>query len=398
MPHLVLVGTKPAGHRVRGSGIQHVVRPGHGELHRAARAALLAGHNVLAVMPTGSGKSLCYQLPALLHEGCTIVISPLIALMKDQVDGLRAQGIAATFVNSSLSTQEQQARLRACRAGEYHLLYIAPERLRNPRFLQTMAQTRVSLFAVDEAHCISEWGHDFRPDYLRLQQAIEFLGRPRVLALTATATVEVQQDIVQQLGCDEMQRFVTGFDRANLTYRVLTLNTTAAKLQALADLLDTQDKGSVIVYTATRRTVEEVAAFLHARGAEVLSYHAGLSDGLRRRMQESFMAAQHGVIVATNAFGMGVDKPDVRCVVHFHLPRSMEAYYQEAGRAGRDGLPAQCVLLFSYGDVKVQEFLLEQSSPPRELIEAVYERLVAQSRHHADIPLPALWSNGWRGQ
>ena len=369
------------------------LRPGQAEII----AALLAGHNVLAVMPTGSGKSLCYQLPALLHEGCTIVISPLIALMKDQVDGLRAQGIAATFVNSSLSTQEQQARLRACQAGEYHLLYIAPERLRNPRFLQTMAQTRVSLFAVDEAHCISEWGHDFRPDYLRLQQAIEFLGRPRVLALTATATVEVQQDIVQQLGCGEMQRFVTGFDRANLTYRVLTLNTAAAKLQALADLLDTQDKGSVIVYTATRRTVEEVAAFLHARGAEVLSYHAGLSDGLRRRMQESFMAAQHGVIVATNAFGMGVDKPDVRCVVHFHLPRSMEAYYQEAGRAGRDGLPAQCVLLFSYGDVKVQEFLLEQSSPPRELIEAVYERLVAQSRHHADIPLPALWSNGWRG-
>ena len=263
------------------------LRPGQAEII----AALLAGHNVLAVMPTGSGKSLCYQLPALLHEGCTIVISPLIALMKDQVDGLRAQGIAATFVNSSLSTQEQQARLRACRAGEYHLLYIAPERLRNPRFLQTMAQTRVSLFAVDEAHCISEWGHDFRPDYLRLRQAIEFLGRPRVLALTATATVEVQQDIVQQLGCGEMQRFVTGFDRANLTYRVLTLNTAAAKLQALADLLDTQDKGSVIIYTATRRTVEEVAAFLHARGAEVLSYHAGLSDGLRRRMQESFMAA-----------------------------------------------------------------------------------------------------------
>ena len=190
--------------------------------------------------------------------------------MKDQVDGLRAQGIAATFVNSSLSTQEQQARLRACQQRVPLTVY-CPERLRNPRFLQTMAQTRVSLFAVDEAHCISEWGHDFRPDYLRLQQAIEFLGRPRVLALTATATVEVQQDIVQQLGCGEMQRFVTGFDRANLTYRVLTLNTAAAKLQALADLLDTQDKGSVIIYTATRRTVEEVAAFLHARrrGAEL---------------------------------------------------------------------------------------------------------------------------------
>jgi ATP-dependent DNA helicase RecQ len=369
------------------------LRPGQAEVI----AALLAGHNVLAVMPTGSGKSLCYQLPALLHEGCTIVISPLIALMKDQVDGLRAQGIAATFVNSSLSAQEQQARLRACEAGEYHLLYIAPERLRNPRFLQAMAQTRVSLFAVDEAHCISEWGHDFRPDYLRLRQAIELLGRPRVLALTATATIEVQQDIVQQLGCSEMQRFVTGFDRTNLTYQVLTLHTAAAKLHALADLLGAQSKGSVIIYAATRHMVEEVATFLHERGAEVLSYHAGLSDGLRRRMQETFMASPQGIIVATNAFGMGVDKPDVRCVVHFHLPRSMEAYYQEAGRAGRDGLPAQCILLFSYADVKVQEFLLEQSSPPRELIEAVYERLVAQSRHHADIPFRALWSSGWRG-
>jgi ATP-dependent DNA helicase RecQ len=369
------------------------LRPGQAEVI----TALLTGHNVLAVMPTGSGKSLCYQLPALLYEGCTIVISPLIALMKDQVDSLRAQGIAATFVNSSLSTQEQQARLRACQAGEYHLLYIAPERLRNPRFLQTMAQTRVSLFAVDEAHCISEWGHDFRPDYLRLQQAIEFLGRPRVLALTATATVEVQQDIVRQLGCGEMQRFVTGFDRANLTYQVLTLNTAAAKLQALADLLSTQNTGSAIIYAATRRMVEEVTAFLHERGAEVLSYHAGLSDGLRRRTQETFMAAQHGIIVATNAFGMGVDKPDVRCVVHVNLPRSMEAYYQEAGRAGRDGLPAQCVLLFSYGDVKVQEFLLEQSFPPRELIEAVYQRLVAHSRRHPDRPLPALWSSGWSG-
>jgi ATP-dependent DNA helicase RecQ len=360
-------------------------------------AALLAGQNVLAVMPTGSGKSLCYQLPALLHDGCTVVISPLIALMKDQVDGLQAQGIAATFVNSSLSTQEQQTRLHACRAGAYRLLYIAPERLRNPRFLHAMAQTRVSLFAVDEAHCISEWGHDFRPDYLRLRQAIEFFGQPRVLALTATATVEVQHDIVQQLGCSDMQRFVTGFDRTNLTYRVLTLNTAAAKLQTLADILAAQTAGSSIVYAATRRVVEEVAAFLHERGMVVLSYHAGLPDGVRRQTQETFMERPHGIIVATNAFGMGVDKADVRSVVHFHLPRSMEAYYQEAGRAGRDGLPAQCILLFSYGDVKVQEFLLEQSSPPRELIEAVYERLVAQSRQQVDVPLRALWPGDWRG-
>ncbi|HEY7491231.1 MAG TPA: RecQ family ATP-dependent DNA helicase, partial [Candidatus Tectomicrobia bacterium] len=184
-------------------------RPGQA----AILSALLHGQNVLVVMPTGSGKSLCYQLPALLHDGCTVVISPLIALMKDQVDSLQAQGIAATFVNSSLSASEQQARLQACQAGAYDLLYVAPERFRNARFLQAMAQTRVSLFAVDEAHCISQWGHDFRPDYLRLRQAIEHLGQPQVLALTATATLEVQQDIMQQLGCDEMQRFVSGFDR-----------------------------------------------------------------------------------------------------------------------------------------------------------------------------------------
>jgi ATP-dependent DNA helicase RecQ len=361
-------------------------RPGQA----ATIAAVLQGHNVLAVMPTGSGKSLCYQLPALLREGCTVVISPLIALMKDQVDALQAQGIAATFVNSSLSVSEQAARLRACRAGAYDLLYVAPERFRSPHFLQTMVQTRVALFAVDEAHCISEWGHDFRPDYLRLRQAIAHLQQPQVLALTATATVAVQQDIVQQLGCSEMQRFVTGFNRANLTYRVLALNTPAAKLSVLSDMLETQAEGSAIVFAATRRAVEEIAAFLHARGTDVLSYHAGLADDLRRRTQEAFMARPQAVIVATNAFGMGVDKATVRRVIHFHLPRSLEAYYQEAGRAGRDGEAAQCLLLFSYGDVKIQEFLIEQSLPPRELIEEIYGLLVALSRRQAEVPLRTL--------
>lgn len=366
-------------------GYQHF-RPGQ----EAVIGTLLQGQHVLTVMPTGSGKSLCYQLPALLYDGCTLVISPLIALMKDQVDALQAQGIAATFVNSSLSVQEQQERLYACRAGYYKLLYIAPERFRSQRFLDTMAQTRVSLFAVDEAHCISQWGHDFRPDYLRLRQAIEYLRQPQVLALTATATVEVQDDIVQQLGRPEMQRFVSGFDRPNLTYRVLRVRGHAAKLQALEELLQAQSEGSVIIYAATRRTVEEIARFLDERGMAGLIYHAGLRDAERRRAQDAFMEGRCRLIVATNAFGMGVDKPDVRCVIHFHLPRAMEAYYQEAGRAGRDGRPAECVLLFHYGDVKIQEFLLEQSYPTCEQLQEVYSLIVELSRARAEVPLRAL--------
>ncbi len=361
-------------------------RPGQ----EAIIGALLQGQHVLTVMPTGSGKSLCYQLPALLNEGCTLVISPLIALMKDQVDSLQAHGIAATFVNSSLSPQEQQERLYACRAGHYKLLYIAPERFRSQRFLDTIAQTRVSLFAVDEAHCISQWGHDFRPDYLRLRQAIEYLQQPQVLALTATATVEVQDDIVQQLGCAAMQRFVSGFDRPNLTYRVLGVKGQATKFKVLGEILDAQEEGSSIIYAATRRAVEEIASFLHERGTEALIYHAGLRDAERQRAQDAFMEGQCRLIVATNAFGMGVDKSDVRCVMHFNLPRSMEAYYQEAGRAGRDGLPAECVLLFSYGDVKIQEFLLEQSYPARGLLQEVYGLIAALSRERAEVPLRAL--------
>jgi len=373
-------------------GHQHF-RPGQ----EAIIGALLQGQHVLTVMPTGSGKSLCYQLPALLQDGCALVISPLIALMKDQVDSLQERGIAATFVNSSLSSPEQQERLYACRAGRYKLLYIAPERFRSQRFLEIIAQTRISLFTVDEAHCISQWGHDFRPDYLRLRQAIEYLNSPQVLALTATATVEVQDDIVQQLGCADMQRFVSGFDRPNLTYRVLGLRGQATKLQALGEIVEAQTTGSVIIYAATRRTVEEIAHFLDEHGTAGLIYHAGLPDAERRRTQDAFMEGHCRLIVATNAFGMGVDKPDVRCVIHFNLPRSMEAYYQEAGRAGRDGLPAECVLLFSYGDVKIQEFLLEQSYPARDLLQEVYASIVELSRARPEVPLRALLSYCRRG-
>ena len=361
-------------------------RPGQG----AIIEAVLQGHNALVVMPTGSGKSLCYQLPALIRDGCAIVISPLIALMKDQVDSLQALGIAATFINSSLSGAEQSERLQACRDGAYDLLYVAPERFRNMRFIHAMARTRISLFAVDEAHCISEWGHDFRPDYLRLREAVAQLNQPQVLALTATATVEVQKDIIEQLGCEEMESFVTGFNRPNLTYRVVTQNAAAGKLRVIGDVLRAQDRGSSIIYASTRRAVEEVAVTLQTNGVEVSLYHAGLSDAMRQRTQETFMERPEGVIVATNAFGMGVDKPDVRSVIHYNLPRTMEAYYQEAGRAGRDGKPAECILLFGYGDVKIQEFLLEQNYPSREFIEHLYHNLVALSRRQPDVPLRAL--------
>ena len=375
-------------------------RFGHRDF-RPGQAAIietvLEGRDVLAVMPTGSGKSLCYQLPAVLREGCTLVISPLIALMKDQVDALQAQGIAATYVNSSLSPREQQNRLRACRAGTYDLLYVAPERFRSARFVDAISQTRVSLFAIDEAHCISEWGHDFRPDYLRLREAVALPSRAQVLALTATATVDVQQDIVRQLGRPGMQPFVYGFDRPNLVYRVLALNGQKAKLQALREVLVAQRDGSTIIYASTRRAAQEVAAFLQERGAEVLLYHAGLSDAARKQAQDAFMERPNGLIVATNAFGMGIDKPDVRCVAHFNLPRSLEAYYQEAGRAGRDGAEAQCVLLFSYGDVRIQEFLVEHNNPAREELERVYELIVGMGSAGTDVPLSTLVRHMGRG-
>ena len=390
----------PATHTLSTARDVLLARFGHRDF-RPGQAAIietvLAGRDVLAVMPTGSGKSLCFQLPAVLREGCTLVISPLIALMKDQVDALQAQGIAATYVNSSLSPREQQERLQACRSGLYDLLYIAPERFRSARFVEAVSGMQVSLFAIDEAHCISEWGHDFRPDYLRLREAVALPSRPQVLALTATATVDVQQDIVQQLGRPDMQPFVYGFDRPNLVYRVLSLNGQKAKLQALQEMLVAQQDGSTIIYTSTRRAAQEVAAFLQERGAEVLLYHAGLSDAARKQAQDAFMERPNGLIVATNAFGMGIDKPDVRCVLHFNLPRSLEAYYQEAGRAGRDGDEAQCVLLFSYGDVRIQEFLVEHNNPTREVLERVYELIAGMGPPGTGVQLSALSRHLGRG-
>jgi ATP-dependent DNA helicase RecQ len=338
--------------------------------------AVLAGHDCLCIMPTGGGKSLCYQLPSLAREGTTLVISPLIALMKDQVDGLTARGIRATFINSSLDMGETRQRLEAMSAGGYDLVYIAPERLRNKAFLEAVGNTRIQLLAVDEAHCISEWGHDFRPDYARLGQLRQRLGNPQTIALTATATPIVRTDVVKLLQLREPQVFITGFARPNLHMEVRNVWGRAAKFKELLDFLNSTP-GAGIVYASTRKKCEEVAEELASARLKrkAKAYHAGLEPEQRRAVQEEFMAGKVPVIVATNAFGMGIDKPDLRFVVHFDMPGTLEAYYQEAGRAGRDGGDAHCLFLFNERDREIQEWFIENSFPPRETIALVYDFL-----------------------
>ena len=327
-------------------------------------------------MPTGSGKSLCYQLPAMILEGATLVVSPLIALMKDQVDALRARGLPATFINSSLSDIEQRARIDELRRREYKLVYIAPERFRSSRFNAALQSIPISLFAVDEAHCISTWGHDFRPDYLRLRRVIQSLGGVQTLALTATATPYVRSDIVQQLGLQKPQTFVSGFDRPNLRIEVVHVEKEREKLTRIRRLAQ-QHEGSGIVYASTRKAVEQVGRDLKALGLRVSTYHAGMRDAVRVKAQEDFMSGRTQMIVATNAFGMGIDKRDIRFVAHYQMPGSIEAYYQEIGRAGRDGLPATCVLLFNYADKNTHDFFIEGSYPDLDLVKDVYNALVA---------------------
>ena len=339
--------------------------------------SLLAGQSTLAVMPTGRGKSLCYQLPAVLLPGLTLVVSPLIALMKDQVDTLSARGIPATFINSTLDAEDQAHRLERLKQGYYRLLYVAPERFRQRAFLSVLKQVSVSLFAVDEAHCLSQWGHDFRPDYLRLRQAWEACGRPVVLAATATATKEVRDDIVAQLGMQSPQVVVSGFDRPNLRYVVRHTPSDEAKREKLREVL-ARVPGPAIVYAATRKHVEQVTAEILADGISAVGYHAGLGDEAREAAQNAFMRGEARVVVATNAFGMGIDKPDVRVVVHYDMPGTLEAYYQEAGRAGRDGRTAFCVMLFSPADRYLQEFFIEGSCPTPETVSAVYHFLAAR--------------------
>jgi ATP-dependent DNA helicase RecQ len=335
---------------------------------------LLDRRDVVVVMPTGSGKSLCYQLPALLLGGVTLVISPLIALMKDQVDGLVQNQVPATFINSALTPFEQGQRLREIQQGRYKLVYIAPERFRNPRFMEGIQSCHVSLFAVDEAHCVSEWGHDFRPDYLRLKEVAERLGHPPVAALTATATPDVRRDIITQLGLRQPITFVAGFDRPNLRFRIKKVEGEEDKIDAILGLLKKEAQGGII-YAATRKNVETLTRALQSKGYKAGSYHAGMEMESRKFVQDRFMEGTLPVVVATNAFGMGIDKADLRFVVHYDIPGSIEAYYQEVGRAGRDGKPATCLLLFNYADTFTQEFFIDGSCPPRDMIERTYEVL-----------------------
>lgn len=345
-------------------------RPGQEEIIRS----VVSGNDTLVVMPTGGGKSICYQVPALLLPGVTVVVSPLIALMKDQVDALKARGVGATTINSSLDFHEVRQRLIDLRYGKYRLLYIAPERFESKRFLEMMKEINVSLFAVDEAHCISEWGHDFRPSYLRLNEAIETLGRPPVVALTATATPFVQEDIVAQLGLRRLKRFVKGFDRPNLSWEVSTPKDKNEELRNRISQ-DLKGDGVCIVYCGTRRRVQEIGTTLHAEGMPVTIYHAGLLDQDRRKAQEAFIQGRARIIVATNAFGMGIDKPDVRGVYHVDMPGSIEAYYQEGGRAGRDGKPSHCLMLWNARDRGLQEFFIRNSFPDRAALESLYNAL-----------------------
>lgn len=348
------------------------LRPGQAEVIRS----VLAGRDTLAIMPTGSGKSLTYQLPALELPGTTIVVSPLISLMKDQVDKLDDLGVAAAQVNSALTAREAEENLEQIEDDSSEFIFSTPERLANPEFLDTLRGRHLDLFVVDEAHCISEWGHDFRPAFLKLRDAIRALGRPRVLALTATATPAVVDDIVARLGIEGAEVVNTGVHRPNLRLEVVRTPNEADKQEALLRLLRGTE-GTGIVYTATVKNCEQVAGLLQGLGFEVARYHGRLSARERHENQDRFMAGDLRAVVATNAFGMGIDKPDIRFVVHYDLPGSLEAYYQEAGRAGRDGEAARCLLLYKVEDRRTQQFFLGGRYPGFDDVLAVYRGVEA---------------------
>jgi ATP-dependent DNA helicase RecQ len=334
-------------------------------------SAIMDGHDVLAILPTGGGKSICYQVPAMAYEGLTIVVSPLIALMQDQVEALSRRGIRATYLNSTLSTREIEQRLIDAEFGRYRLIYLAPERLTTDLFRERAKRLKVGLLAIDEAHCVSEWGRHFRPSYLAIAAARAELGNPPMIAVTATATPDVRGDIVEKLGLRSPRVFVQGFDRPNLVWSIFR---EVNKREKIKDVL-AGVPGSGIVYAATRRAVEQWAAWLGSEGVSAMAYHGGMPAEKRAAAQEAWLNGACRVVVATNAFGMGIDKPDVRFVIHVQVPASLEAYYQEAGRGGRDGRRAYAVLLFDPEDDQVHERLIADGHPDAKSIRKVYDAL-----------------------
>jgi len=346
--------------------IHHTLKTvfGYGSFRPPQREVIervLAGEDVFLVMPTGGGKSLCYQIPALHRDGVAVVVSPLISLMKDQVDGLLANGVRAACLNSSLSPSEAGRVSLLLERGELDLLYVAPERLMQPEFLERLPTLKPALFAIDEAHCISQWGHDFRPDYIRLGRLRELFPMVPIVAMTATADPETRKDIVRQLGIGQARVFVAGFDRPNITYTVIPKQKPMAQLLSF---LKGRRNEAGIVYALSRKRVEQVAERLRSAGFDAAAYHAGLSDAERERVQDAFRRDDLRIVVATVAFGMGIDKPNVRFVVHYDLPKSVESYYQETGRAGRDGLPSEALMLFGMGDVMTARSLIENGENP----------------------------------
>ena len=371
--------SEPSVEDARAALREHFGYPAFRPGQEAAVESVLAGRDTLVVLPTGGGKSLCYQVPALMLPKLTVVISPLISLMKDQVDALTARGLPATFVNSTLTASQISDRLSRAVRGDIKLLYVAPERFDFGTTAERLRDAGVSLLAVDEAHCISEWGHDFRPSYLRISSVRERLGNPPTVALTATATPHVRSDIVTQLKLNSPTIIITGFDRKNLSYHVLPTRSDQDKDDALVHLLRTNE-GLAVVYASTRKAVERISMLLDRARIPSAAYHAGLDDARRHEVQDAFMTEKVRAIVATNAFGMGIDKPNVRLVIHYAMPGTLEAYYQEAGRAGRDGQPAACYLLHAFPDRFTHEFFIKGAYPERPLVEEVYELL----RRNAD--------------